>query len=150
MTTAIWSLVIFLHVVAAAFWVGGQLMLAVVVMPALRRSAPPEQVQQVASVAGQRFARLTNAGLLPLLAVTGLLLAWHDGVRPHNLTTTAFGRVLVIKGVLTAFVFALAGAHGAMARRFTRRGVRGLAIFTVVISLVILGLAAALAVLPGP
>ncbi len=150
MEELIWSLVLFVHILAATFWVGGQLMLAAVVMPLLRRSARPELVREMAGLAGKRFATLTNVGLLPVLAITGVLLAWHDGVRFGNLNSTPFGRVLVVKVVLVAVVFALAGLHGAMARRLSRRGVRGLAIATLLLSVAILGLAAALAVLPGP
>ncbi len=146
----IWSLVLFVHILAATFWVGGQLMLAVVVMPLLRRSAGPELVRDMAGSAGRRFASLTNFGLLPALVITGALLASHDGVRFGNLDSTAFGRVLLVKVALVAVVFVLAGLHGVVARRLSRRGVRGLAVATVVLSVAILGLAAALAVLPGP
>ena len=150
MEELIWSLVLFVHILAATFWVGGQLMLAVVVMPLLRRSARPELVREMAGLAGRRFATLANFGLLPTLVMTGALLAWHDGVRLSNLNSTPFGRVLVVKVALVAVVFVLAGLHGVAARRLSRRGVRGLAVVTVILSVAILGLAAALAVLPGP
>ena len=146
----IWSLVVFLHILAATFWVGGQLMLVVVVLPMLRRGARPELVRELAASSGRRFAIVTSFGLLPILVATGLLLAWHDGARLGNLTTTAFGRVLLVKAALVVVVFSLAGLHGVAARRLTRRGARGLALATLVLSIAILGLAAALAVLPEP
>jgi putative copper export protein len=146
----VWTLVLFVHVAAAAFWVGGQLMLAFVVLPLLRRSAGPELVREMARQSGRRFAGVTNFALLPVLAVTGALMAWHDGVRWHSLNATAFGHVLEAKVALVAVVFALAGAHGAVARRLSRRKARSLAQVTMVLSVAILGLAAALAVLPGP
>jgi putative copper export protein len=150
MGTLIWSLVVFIHILAATFWVGGQLMLAVVVLPLLRRGARPEVVRDLAGAVGRRFATVTNFGLLPALVATGALLAWHDGVRPDNLITTPFGRVLLVKVVLVAVVFTLAGLHGVAVQRLSRRGARGLALATLLLSIAILGLAAALAVLPGP
>ena len=125
-------------------------MLVVVVMPLLRRSASPDVVRTMARSAGKRFATLTNFGMLPTLAATGVLLAWHDGVRLNNLGDTAFGRVLMVKAVLVVIVFSLAGLHGMLARRFSPKGIRGLAIATLALSVVILGLAAALAMLPNP
>ena len=146
----VWSLVVFVHVLAATFWVGGQLMLAFVVMPLLRRTVRPEITGEVAKLSGRRFAKIANFGLLPVLVATGVILAWHDGVRMDNLNGTVFGHVLEIKVIVVALVIALAGAHGLVARRFSRRGVRGLAILTMALSIVILLFAGALAVLPAP
>ncbi|WP_298404112.1 hypothetical protein [Ferrimicrobium sp.] len=145
----LWSLVLFVHILAATFWVGGQLMLATVVVPLVRKSRP-ELLREIARLAGRRFAVLTNFGLLPTLVVTGVLLAWHDGVRLDNLSTTAFGRVLEIKVVLVVAVFILASMHGAIARRLSRKWVRGLAIATIILSVAVVALAAMLATLPGP
>ena len=145
-----WTLLIFLHVMAATFWVGGQLMLVVVVLPLLRRRTSPQLVRELATATGRRFAAITNWVLLPILVVTGLTLAWGDGVRPDNLTSTPFGRVLLVKAALVVVVFSLAGMHGMAARRLRRRGVRAVAVATLLISVAIVGLGAALAVLPGP
>lgn len=135
---------------AATFWVGGQLMLVIVVLPLLRRGASPTLVRELATATGRRFAAITNLVLLPVLIVTGLALAALNGVRPNNLTTTPFGRVLLAKAALVVVVFSLAAIHGLVARRVGRRGIRLLAIATLLISIAIVGLGAALAVLPGP
>ena len=148
--TAIWSLVLFVHVTAAAFWVGGQLMLSFVVMPALRRATAPEQIRVIAQAAGRRFTAVTNHALLPILIVTGPLLAWHDGARWRNLVTTAFGHLLIAKVSLVVVVFAMASLHGFVARRTSRRGVRVYAVITVVASVAVLALAAFLAMAPSP
>ena len=148
--TVLWSLVLFVHVTAAAFWVGGQLMLSFVVMPALRRDAPPQQIRAIAQAAGRRFTAVTNHALLPALIVTGPLLAWHDGTRWSNLVTTAFGHLLIAKVGLVVVVFVMASMHGVVARRTSRRGVRVYAIATVVASVAVLALAAFLAMAPGP
>ncbi len=147
--TVVWTVVLFVHVSAATFWVGGQLMLVFVVMPLLRRNAPPEMIAIVARTSGRRFARISNFALFPALVVTGPLLAWHDGLRIHSLSS-AFGHVLEIKVLIVLVVLGLAGAHGVAARRFSRRGVRALALLSVALSVVIVALAAALAILPAP
>jgi putative copper export protein len=148
--TLLWTLVLFAHVTAAVFWVGGQLMLSLVVLPPLRRLAPPPLVAQVTVAAARRFARIANRGLLPVLVVSGPLLAGHDGVRFSTLDATAFGRVLEAKIVLVLVVLGLALAHGLTARRLSRRGSRRLGLVTMGLSVLILGFAAALAVLPSP
>ncbi len=150
LTPLLWTLLVLVHVLAASFWVGGQLMLVVVVMPVLRRSGSPTLVRELASAAGRRFAAVTNWVLLPVLVVSGIILATVNGVRPGNLTTTPFGRVLLVKAGLVAAVFALAAVHGTAARRMGLRRIRFLAALTLLVSVAILGLGAALAVLPGP
>lgn len=146
---ALWSFVLFAHVAAAAFWVGGQLMLSFVVMPVLRRDSSPDQIRAIARAAGRRFTLITNYMLLPLLIITGPLLAWHDGARWTNLATTAFGHLLVLKASLVIMVFVMAALHGLVARRTSRRGVRVYAIVTVVASVGVLALAALLSTAPG-
>jgi len=146
----LWSLVLFVHITSAAFWVGGQLMLSVVVLPLLRKTARPEVVAQLASLSGRRFAKVSNFGLFPLLIVTGPLLAWHDGVRIGTLNASSFGRLLEIKILVVVAVLALAVFHGVAVRRLSRRSARRLAQVTVVLSVLILALAAGLAILPTP
>ncbi len=145
MTAWLWWGLVFLHVMAAAFWVGGQLMLVVVVLPLLRRGLTPAQVRELSSAAGRRFAVVSNRVLLPLLVASGLGLAWLNGVRFGNLLADEFGRVLLVKAALVALVFALAAAHGGVARRFRGPGVRLLAMATLLISVAIVGLGVALA-----
>lgn len=148
--TLLWTFVLFAHVTAAVFWVGGQLMLSFVVLPPLRRLAPPSLVAQVTVAAARRFARIANRGLLPVLVTSGPLLAWHDGVRLSTIDASAFGRVLEVKIALVLVVVGLALAHGVTAKRLSRHGSRRLGLVTMGLSVLILGFAAALAVLPSP
>src|SRR3546814_6587603 len=78
MTITGWSLIRFLHVLAAMCWVGGQLILSLIVLPALRRSslAPDVRVPLVRAAA-KRFGMVANVALLPTLLATGLALAAH-------------------------------------------------------------------------
>ena len=148
--TLLWTLVLFAHITAAVFWVGGQLMLSFVVLPPLRRLAPAPLVAQVTIAAARRFARVANRGLLPVLVVSGPLLAGHDGVRLSTLDASSFGRVLEVKVALVLVVLGLALAHGVTAKRLSRRASRRLGLLTMGLSVLIVGLAAALAILPSP
>lgn len=148
--TLLWTFILALHLITATFWVGGQLMLVFVMMPVLRRTLAPPALGETAALAGRRFAKVSNHGLFPTLLVTGVVLAIHDGVRWSMIGTTDFTRVLVVKVIVVTLVIALALGHGVAAKRLSRRGVRSLALVTVALSVLIVALAAALAVLPSP
>jgi uncharacterized membrane protein len=90
------TVVRFLHVAALAFFVGGQLMLVVAVVPALRRDADRTAMRAVA----RRFGAGSLVALAVLLA-TGAALAdryerWSDNLLQVKLM------VFVLIGVLIA------------------------------------------------
>jgi uncharacterized membrane protein len=70
----IWDAIRWLHLLAMGFFVGGQLMLAAVVVPALRGSADPAAIRAVA----RRFGTATLVAIA-VLAVTGAGMASHFG-----------------------------------------------------------------------
>lgn len=82
---------LFLHVLGATVWVGGQLTLAALV-PALRRVAP--EAPRAAALAFNRVAWPAFA----LLVVTG---AWNVAEQPDH-TTDGYDAVLVAKLVVVA------------------------------------------------
>lgn len=67
-----WKFLLFLHIVAMAYFVGGQLMLAATVVPVARKLPDREPMRQVA----RRFGYGTLVALAVLI-VTGSLLASH-------------------------------------------------------------------------
>jgi putative copper export protein len=68
-----WTLLVFLHVVAMAFFLGGQIMLAFTVVPVMRAEpAQPERIKQIA----QRFG-VGSLIALGVLLLTGMSLASH-------------------------------------------------------------------------
>ena len=71
----VWFIVRWLHLLAVAFFVGGQMMLAFVVVPVGRRSKDPEALRAIA----RRFGYGTLLALLMLLA-TGTAMAFHLGL----------------------------------------------------------------------
>jgi putative copper export protein len=120
-----WELVRWLHLVAMAFFVGGQLMLAAVVVPVLRGGdrAPLR-------AAARRFAAGSLVALLVLLA-TGIPMADRYGDWDRPLLHVKLGLVVVV-GALIAW-------H---ARRPGRHWIEG-AVFLVSLAIVWLGVALA-------
>lgn len=91
-----WTAVQWLHLVAMAFFVGGQLFLAAVVVPALRGADTRPQLRAIA----RRFGVATLVAIGVLLA-SGAAMAshyelWRDGVLHVKLTLVALVGVLVV------------------------------------------------------
>jgi putative copper export protein len=102
-----WTTVrLFLHVLAATVWVGGQLTLAGLV-PGLRRvspEAPRAVARRFNTIAWVAFAVLVATGIWNILAV-----------RPN--WSSAYGTTLIVKLVVVAG----RGARSGAVRRFARR-----------------------------
>ncbi len=119
MDSTLWRAVLFLHLVAMAFFLGGQLLLAAAVVPALRGDENREQLRAVA----RRFGWGSLIALGVLIA-TGTAMAshldlWSDGT-------------LHVKLTLVAVVLVLVGLH----LRFSRAHLLQAAIFLVTLAIV--------------
>jgi putative copper export protein len=99
----VWTLIRFLHLTAAAAWVGLQLALFMFV-PLLRRRLGSEDARALVRDIGKRLA-IVAAVALPTLLVTGAALASHDVASSRD------GLVDAKLGILIA-VAALLSAHG--------------------------------------
>jgi uncharacterized membrane protein len=91
-----WTAIHWLHLVAMAFFVGGQLFLAAVVVPALRGAETGPQLRTIA----RRFGAGTLVAIGVLIA-TGAALAshdrlWDDGTLHVKLTLVAVVGALVV------------------------------------------------------
>jgi putative copper export protein len=89
-----WPAVRFLHLIAMAFFVGGELMLVAAVVPAVRRHGTDLTMRSAA----RRFG-IGSVVALAVLVATGAAMAshydrWRDGVLQAKLS------VLVLAGVL--------------------------------------------------
>lgn len=73
-----WMIVIWIHITAAMFWVGGMLFFSMVLVPSLR-GLPIGQRSELMSRIGQRF-RKTGWISLGVLLVTGLLQLYRLGM----------------------------------------------------------------------
>ena len=92
----VWLAVRWLHVLAMAFFVGGQLLLAVAVVPVERHAPDRERLRAIA----RRFGYGTLAAIAVLLA-TGTALAsrlhlWDDGTLQLKLALVALVALLVV------------------------------------------------------
>lgn len=99
-----WTLIRFLHVLALAFFVGGQVMLAAVVVPVLRRGD-----EATMRAVARRFGIGSMVALTVLLA-TGIAMASHFSRWGDDTLNAKLG-VLVLVGVLTILHIATPGSR---------------------------------------
>jgi hypothetical protein len=107
-----WTLVRFVHVTAAAVWLGIQVTLLVLV-PTLRRMLPAEQVRDLVRRAGRSLAVLGGGALLAL-AASGYALSRNDPAASEHP-----GVIHLKQGLLIAIVGLLLG-HAAVRGRSAR------------------------------
>lgn len=117
----LWTVVRFLHVVGAITWVGGQLIITLVLLPPARRLLTATDRATVLRAVGKRFAVITAVGFLPVQITTGVLLAARHGVTWAALLQPGYGRILVAKLLLFVVVMTAATVHG-IAQAKTRPG----------------------------
>jgi putative copper export protein len=98
-----------LHLVAAAIWGGGVVLLAVVLLPALRPFSNGAW-RDVLRVAIPRFSVLA-VGAWGILLLSGLYAAWLQVGSLPGLTETPYGRTLLLKGALLLLILILAAWH---------------------------------------
>jgi uncharacterized membrane protein len=134
----------FVHVLSAMVWVGGQLLLSLLVLPVLRRRLDAASRAPLTREIGIRFGIFAVAVFLPLQVATGIALAAHRGLTVSDLAEPGYGRTLGEKIILFAVVLLISGLHGVAVRRGQDRLARGLGIATVLGSVGIVLLATAL------
>jgi putative copper export protein len=93
----LWNGILWLHLLAMAFFVGGQLMLGAVVVPVLR-GAPDRAPLRAAA---RRFGFGTMAAILVLLA-TGAAMASHYHKWADSTLQVKLGLVFVVGGLIFA------------------------------------------------
>lgn len=109
----IWTVLIFLHVVAMAFFLGGQIMLAFTVVPVMREEpAQPERIREIA----QRFG-VGSLIALAVLVFTGMLLGSHFQLWDYGPFQIKMG--LVVATILAVFIHMMKGnSHALMGITF--------------------------------
>ena len=122
MSTA-WQAVLYVHLLAMAFFLGGQLVVGLALVPVERQNPDPERLRAVA----RRFGIGSAAALVVLLA-TGIAMASHFSL--WSLDT------LQIKLVLVAVLIVLTLVH----LRFPRAHALQVAILLLTLAVVWLGL----------
>jgi len=102
------SVPLWLHILAAAIWVGSQVMLFVVVVPALRAAEDPRSRAAVLRGVTRRFGYLGTASLA-LLVLSGIDNV--DRYGPPDMFDLRYGWVLTVKLALFAAVLVLTALH---------------------------------------
>jgi putative copper export protein len=98
----VWTLVRFVHVLGAACWVGGMIVLGAVAVPAARRAGDPAAGRRVVTAAARRFGAVGALAFAALVA-SGLALIDHRGIALSELPDSDYGRrVLAKMGLLAA------------------------------------------------
>jgi hypothetical protein len=108
----IWTLVRFVHLAAAATWLGMQVTLLVLV-PALRRMLPAEQVRTVVRGAGPSLG-IAGGTALAAVAASGVALSRHEA------SASAHPGVIDLKEALLVAIVALLAGHAAVRGRRAR------------------------------
>jgi uncharacterized membrane protein len=119
MDTTFWQAILYLHLVAMAFFLGGQLLLAAAIVPVLRGEENREQLRAVARRFG--WGSLVALGVLigTGIAMASHLEIWDDGT-------------LHVKLALVALAVVLTGVH----LRYPRAHLLRAAIFLVTLAIV--------------
>ena len=103
--------VLWIHVIAAVVWVGGNLILAMVIVPHFRQSLPPVERIKLLTQIGKRFEPVVW-GCIGVLFFTGIVNIFSavDITSPTALSG-AFMRTLLIKIVLFFVLVLLTALH---------------------------------------
>ena len=98
----LWTLARFLHVLGAAAWVGGMIVLGAVAVPAARAAGDRTAGRRVLTTAARRFGVVGGLAWVVLLG-TGFALMDHRGLTLADLPDSDYGRRLLAKiGLLLA------------------------------------------------
>jgi len=98
----LWTLVRFLHVLGAACWVGGMIVLGAVAVPAARLAGDRTAGRRVMTSAARRFG-VIGALAFAVLVATGFGLISHRGIAVGDLGQSDYGRRILAKiGLLAA------------------------------------------------
>jgi len=103
-----------LHLLAAALWVGGMFYIATIYLPVLRRRPVAEQARSLVTVLPY-YSPFAIAGVL-IMAVTGPFNATFHLSSWQQFLTTAYGRALLIKILLVGGLLLTSAIHVGLLR----------------------------------
>ena len=103
--------VLWIHVIAAVTWVGGNLILAMVIVPHFRQSLPPIQRIKLLTQIGKRFEPVVW-GCIGVLFFTGIVnIFFSVDITSPSPISDAFMRTLLIKILLFFVLIILTVLH---------------------------------------
>lgn len=111
------AIITWIHLVAAAIWVGGSLFIGIVFSPLLKTmTSSVEERMQIMIRVGKRFNKIAVPSLIILMA-TGLYtsnaLIWN----PDLLVATSYGKFLIIKIILVIALIVTYAVHVRVIRK---------------------------------
>jgi uncharacterized membrane protein len=121
---ALYTLSVFLHVLAACTWIGSMIFFAAAVVPAIRRPEYAAVMPKLVRIVGKRF-RVLGWVSLSVLVLTGTAnLFYFRGFGLSELSTAAFwrtdfGQALGWKLAFVTLVLVATAAHDALSSRQT-------------------------------
>lgn len=107
----LWTLVRFLHLLGAASWVGGMIVLGAVAVPAARAAGDPTAGRRVITSAARRFGVVGALAWIVLLG-TGFALLDDRGLGLGDLTDSDYGRRVLAKIFLLLAMGVVSLLHG--------------------------------------
>jgi uncharacterized membrane protein len=110
-----YQLSVFIHILAAIFWIGGMLFTAAVLVPASRDKLLRNKKGAFFTLIGKKFSRISWI-LFVVLIITGITNLLARGYTVSSLMTAGFwnsylGRMLFVKLHLFGAVLIISGVH---------------------------------------
>lgn len=113
MPEIIWLFLRWIHVMAAVIWIGGNLILAMVIVPYFRQNLPPVQRIQLLTQIGKRFEPIVwgCVGILFFTGIANIFDAIGFGASSSSEIINPFMRTLLIKLLLFVILLILTALH---------------------------------------
>lgn len=117
MTAIEQAIVTWIHLVAAAIWVGGSLFIGIVFSPLLKTMTNSvEERMQIMIRVGRRFNKIAVPSLI-ILMITGLYTSHALLQKPYLVLSTSYGTFLIIKIILVIALVITYAVHVRVIRK---------------------------------
>ena len=117
MTAIEQAIVTWIHLIAAAIWVGGSLFIGIVFSPLLKTMTDSvEERMQIMIRVGRRFNKIAVPSLI-ILMITGLYSSHVLISKPDLLIATSYGTFLIIKIILVFTLIIIYAIHVRVIRK---------------------------------
>ena len=117
MTALEQAILTWIHLIAAAIWVGGSLFIGIVFSPLLKTMADSlEERMKIMILVGKRFNKIAVPSLIILMA-TGLYSSHVLLSKPELLISTSYGTFLIVKIILVIALVITYAVHVRIIRK---------------------------------
>ena len=117
MTAMEQAIITWIHLIAAAIWVGGSLFIGIVFSPLLKTMTDSvEERMQIMIRVGKRFNKIAVPSLI-ILMITGLYTSHALIGKPELLVSTSYGTFLIIKIILVIALIIIYAIHVRVIRK---------------------------------